>query len=324
LSNEAKVGSLVLITLVILSGTFLYIANVQVGKKRVNYKTYFKNAAGLDEGTLVRFGGMRAGVVTDVHPWKQDPTRIEVDMQVNADVPVNADSVAMIAAISPVGNKHLEITSGDNAARRLKPGDTINSQEEISLNDLMNKISSLADTAGVTVDELRKNINKITDDANDVLANLKVLTGPENQKNIAEIIDGANDLLARESPKIDRIVENVDRLTVNADKLIADVRGVADSANQTVGNVNRTVDEVREPLKKDLAELEKTIVEARATLEQVRGVVGVNRDKVSEMVENLDAASRNLNEFTDRIKLQPWSLIRIKPEPDRKVPQPRQ
>jgi phospholipid/cholesterol/gamma-HCH transport system substrate-binding protein len=322
LSNEAKVGSLVLITLFVLSGTFLYIANVQVGKKRVNYQTYFKNASGLEEGTIVRYGGMRAGVVTGVHPSAKDPTRIEVAIQVNADAPVNADSIAMVSAISPVGNKHLEITVGNNSARRLKPGETIPSQEEVSLNEVMNKISSLADNAAATIGDVRKAVNSVTNDANDVLANLKTLTGPENQKNVAQIINGANDLLAKEAPKIDRIVENVDRLTANADKLVSDFRVVADNANQTVAGANRLVDETREPLKRDLEELEKTIVEARKTLEEVRGIVGVNREKVNEMVENLDSASRNLDEFTNQIKRQPWSLIRIKPEPDRKVPVP--
>jgi hypothetical protein len=38
------------------------------------------------------------------------------------------------------------------------------------------------------------------------------------------------------------------------------------------------------------------------------------------MIENLRAATENLNALTESVKERPWSLIRIRQPEDRKVP----
>jgi ABC-type transporter Mla subunit MlaD len=78
MSRELRVGGFVLASALIFLGTFLYVANVQLRGVRIPYKTYFKYAGGVDTGSPVRFGGMKAGAITAVHPWREDPTKIEV------------------------------------------------------------------------------------------------------------------------------------------------------------------------------------------------------------------------------------------------------
>src|SRR6516165_5325632 len=129
MSKELKVGAFVLASLLILLGTLVYVD--QLGGVRVPYKTYFRYVGGVDPGSQVRFGGMKAGSITAIHHWRQDPTKIEVLMEVNGDVPVNADSVATLTSLSPLGDKYLEISTGSNKAPRSPPGATIPSQESV-------------------------------------------------------------------------------------------------------------------------------------------------------------------------------------------------
>jgi hypothetical protein len=49
--------------------------------------------------------------------------------------------------------------------------------------------------------------------------------------------------------------------------------------------------------------------------------VRANNYKIDDTVENLRVATDNLDQLTDSLKQRPWSLIRIKPPTDRKVPQ---
>ena len=75
-----------------------------------------KYAGGVDPGSTVRFGGMKAGAITAIHPSPEDPTRIEVLFELKQGVPVNSDSVAMLTSLSPLGDKYLEITTGTDKA----------------------------------------------------------------------------------------------------------------------------------------------------------------------------------------------------------------
>src|SRR3974377_828927 len=131
MSKELKVGAFVLASLLTFLGILVYVD--QLTGVRIPYKTYFTFAGGVDPGSQVRFGGMKVGSVTAIRQAHYDPTKIEILLEIKGGVPVNADSVAMLTSLSPLGDKYLEITTGSNKATRLAPGSTIPSPEPISL-----------------------------------------------------------------------------------------------------------------------------------------------------------------------------------------------
>jgi ABC-type transporter Mla subunit MlaD len=91
--------------------------------------------------------------------------------------------------------------------------------------------------------------------------------------------------------------------------------------DQAIVNVDNTVNAVREPLTKDLAELEGTLQAAHTVLADVQNLVGSNQADIGDTVRNLRAASENVRALTESVKQRPWSLIRTKQAPDRRVPQ---
>ena len=46
-----------------------------------------------------------------------------------------------------------------------------------------------------------------------------------------------------------------------------------------------------------------------------------NDNKIDDTIENLRIATDNLDQLTDSLKQRPWSLVRIKQDKDRKIPQ---
>ena len=320
MSRELKVGAFILTSLLIFLGTFVYVANVQLRGVRVPYKTYFKYAAGVDPGSPVRFGGMKAGVITAVRPWREDPTKIELLLEVREGVPVNADSIAMLTSLSPLGDKYLEITTGTDKARRFPPGSTIPSTEPFSLDDLAKQASAIIPTVQSTLQDVQKDIDQLTASGRVVLANVQSMTGPQNQRNFALLLANARELVEKESPQLDKVLQNLERASSKANDALSEVQTAARTANDTFAGANRTIDEIRDPIRKDLAELQRTMTDARRLIADLNTVVSANRNNINDTLENFRVASENLREFTASVKQQPWTLIRGKPAPDRAVP----
>ncbi|MEZ5362396.1 MAG: MlaD family protein [Bryobacterales bacterium] len=320
MSNEAKVGLFVVVALLIFVATFLSVATVQLGGKKIPYKTFFRYAAGLNTGDTVRFGGLKAGVITQVGPSPQDPTRAEVQFELRDDVPVNVESVATIASLSALGDNYLEITPGTKEAARIPPNGEVKSEEAITFSDITKKVSAVTDTANALMVDVKDDIELLIGDLRVLTANLQELTGETNQRNIQQLFESSNELIEKQSPKIDQITTQIQELLVKVDATVVDLRKVAETADSTVKNVNRTVDETREPIKKDLAELEATLVQTREMIEDMQALVLSNRSDIDATIENFRSTSENLEQFSDEIRQRPWSLLRTKAKPDRQVP----
>jgi virulence factor Mce-like protein len=296
MSTEAKVGTFVILSIGLFVYTFITVANVQVRGERHVYKTYFRFAGGLEPGNIVRFAGLKAGVITAVRPWPDDPTQIEIVMEVDDDVPVNKDSFAQLASLSALGQNYLEITPGSKDAPRLENG----------------------------ANNFNGEFTKMSADIQEVLENVQKLTGETNQKSVEELLANANGMVADLRPKFDRITNQLNQTLDKVQKLSDDFRQVAAHAETMVDSANKTVEETREPVKRDLAELERTLTEARTLLQNIQALVAVNQEDINQTIANFRVASNNVQQLTDELRQRPWSLIRVKPKAEREVPVARQ
>ncbi|MBV8729257.1 MAG: MCE family protein [Acidobacteriia bacterium] len=320
-NTETKVGTFVIVCLALLGITIYYVGNEQFGRHAIPYRTYLRYAGGVGPGTEVLFGGIEVGRVTAVRSWNQDPTKIEVLLEVKSGTPVNEKSVAGLGAVSLMASPSISITTGTMEAHQLKAGQVIASRETISIDDMTRKLSSIADSVTDVVAQLQGELKDVVGPAQTVLANLSDATGPANRRQVAEILARVNGLIAQESPKIDRIADQVLQVSQDADAAIGKAGPLLDNAGTTVANVNSTIDQLRDPLKQDLAELRSTMEQARGLLASIQTVVQANDDNLHQSIDNLRVATENLDSLTDQVKQRPWSLVRIRQPKDRKVPQ---
>jgi ABC-type transporter Mla subunit MlaD len=307
MTTEAKVGAFVLGCFAILAFTLIFLINAQFGRDTVPYRTYLHYAGGLEPGASVLFGGINVGTVKAVQPWAADPTKIEILFDVKKNAPLNEKSVAKLGLVSVMSAPSLSITTGSNDAKRLAPGSAIPSQESASLDEIAGKIAGVADNADGLITQVRGELEGITGDARILLANLNTVTGKPNQQEIHAILDNVNGMLATERPKIDRLTDQLNTL--------------AEHADTTVQNVNGALTDTREPLRNDLAELQATLQQARSLLSDLQVVVRANDYKIDDTIDNLRIATDNLDQLTDSLKQRPWSLVRIRQQKERKVPQ---
>jgi phospholipid/cholesterol/gamma-HCH transport system substrate-binding protein len=320
-NTEAKVGTFVIVCLILLSVTIYFVGNEQWGHHLTPYKTYLRYAGGVAPGSEVLFGGITVGRVKAVRAWSQDPTRIEILLEVKEDTPLNEKSVARLGSVSLMSSPAISITTGAQDAQRLKSGQVIASQETVSLEEMTRKLSGIADSAEELITQVQGELKGISGKAQTLLGNLNEATGPANRRQIAEILRQVNAMVAQQSPKIDRITDQVLLVSRDADSVIKKVGPLVDRTDGTVANVNLTIDQLRDPIRQDLAQLQSTMEQAKGLIASIQSVVRTNDDNVRETIDNIRIATENLDQLTDHVKQRPWSLIRIRQPKDRKVPQ---
>jgi phospholipid/cholesterol/gamma-HCH transport system substrate-binding protein len=313
MSTEAKVGAFVLAALTILTATLIYLMSTSSHAGSVPFRTYLHYAGGLEPGGPVLFGGINAGRVTSVRPWSSDPSEIEILLELKPGTPVNEKSVAKIGSVSLMSAPALLISTGSNTARHVPPGGAIPSQDVASMDEIMAKVSAVADNANALMTQVQGEITGISGDARTVLANLNAITGKPNQKRVNAMLAQMSRMVSTDGPKIDGMLDQVSQVT-------AKLGPVVDHADGAIQNVNGTVSEIRDPLRNDLAELQTTLQEAKGLLVNMQVMVRANDSKVDETLENLRITTQNLSDLSNSVKQRPWSMIRIKQPEERKVP----
>ena len=306
MSTEAKVGAFVLGSFAVLAFAIIRLLNAQLSGHVVPYHTYLQYAGGLEPGAQVLFGGINVGRVTAVRPAASDPIKIEIQLSVKENTPLNEKSVAKLGFISVMSGAALSVTTGSNDAKRLLAGSVIPSQEAASLDAITAKMAGVADNANGLITEVRGELGGISGDARTLLANLNTVAGKANQQKVQAALDNVNTMLATERPKIDRLTDQLNALSQHAD--------------ETIQNLNGTVSDVRQPVREDLAELQRTLLQTKTLLADMQVMVRANDYKINDTIENLRMVTDNLGQLTDSVKQRPWSLIRIKQPADRQVP----
>lgn len=309
MTAETKVGAFVVAALGLLTATLYGVHTVRTVRAQAEFKTYLRDAGGLDVDASVLFGGIKVGQITAVRPDASDPTRIEIAFQVKAGTPLNRQSTARVTTVTLMASPSLLITTGTNEAPRLAPGDVVPSEEGLSTSDLARHVGTLVDNANGVLLDLRREIPEIAGRLHSVLDNVNALTGSENQQQIRGVLADVRTLLT-----------DADAVMVSAKPLLANVDQTVSNVSRTFDSVRGTVDAAREPLVDDLKALHDTLEDARGAIGSVQRVVRTNEDDFADIVRALRTTSENLRVLSEQLKARPWNLIRTTQADDRKVP----
>jgi ABC-type transporter Mla subunit MlaD len=306
---ETKVGTFVVAALTLLAATIYGVQTTRAVRGQVRFKTYLRDAGGLEADTSVLFGGIKAGRITTVRPDIDDPTRIEIAFEVKAGTPLNRQSTARVATVSLMGSPALLITTGSNAAPRLAPGDAVPSEEGVNPSDLTRRVAIVVDNANSVLLDLHREIPEIAAQVHSVLDNVNTLTGAANQEQIRAVLAGVRTL-----------VNDTDAVVVSAKPLMANIDQTVSNVSRTFDSVRGTVDSAREPLIDDLKALHDTLEDARSAIGSVQSLVQTNSDDFAETIRALRTTAENLRTMSAQLKERPWNLIRTTQAEDRKVP----
>lgn len=183
LSNEAKVGGLVVGTL-ILAVVFAWVVGVQNPfKKSVDFYVTYNFAGGIEVGSPVRVSGIKVGKVEKIEffvpvdpsevalkePGSPDdmengkvivPLRIKISVNREAAVGVRKDSRFYINLAGIIGERYIEITPGSRKTGLITPGAVVAGVDPPRIDQLISQSFDLAGKIKEIVDENKGDITR--------------------------------------------------------------------------------------------------------------------------------------------------------------------
>ena len=277
--NYLVVGIFVFSSMLLLFGMLYQITGQQSGAE--NYHAVFTRITGIKDGAAVTYGGYQIGQIESVEPMiDAGKTRYRLTLNIRGGWQIPDDSVAQIVMPGIVSEKQIEISEGLSPVK-LRPGDTIKSDESV---DVMNLVSTIGK-------ELEQKMPKMLTDMSSLLGSLN--------QSAAQM----NELLS------ERNRQHVESMFKNADEASANLVRLASGFDR----INRQLDEILQHSKAIVTDNHEDI---RHSVIELRRSMDVVSENIHGVMYNIDASSRNMNEFTRQLRNNPGVVLGGKPPID--------
>jgi phospholipid/cholesterol/gamma-HCH transport system substrate-binding protein len=259
---------------------------------RYRIRTVFGNVSGLRAGSPVYVAGVDVGSVDRVS-FVSPSTRGEegipnvgkvevvLALEKRFSPQIRNDSVATIGSVGLLGDKSVDISVGSPTAPEVQRGGYINSQDPLTLNDLLDRI-----------EPIREKFDKI-------LTDISVVTGKVADENapVPMAIKSASEILAK-----------IDRGEGTLGKLVNDPR-LEDRFDTALGNANELILSARaafDQIRVATTELPATMAAARKVSEDVAQLSSSLREsseKLPVIVDDLSVVVANLRRASSDLPL---------------------
>lgn len=314
-TEQTLVGLFVLVAGGILLAA-VFAINGAFGKTAKTYHAHFKFAGGLEPGATVRYsGGPKIGRVESLRIDPQDPAHIDLTFSVQPDLVVKTDSKVKIMSLSPLGDNHLELYPGSAQAGAAPAGSLLPSDTYVDFNSLTEQINDLAPHAQDLIQTLdaRATELKVT------LDRVNELLNAQNRANLSATLAETRGLIADSRPQVHSALQHVNDLSEKLGPLIADFRKTSGEANEVLAHVDSTIGETEPDVRKAITDLRGTLKSLTELTGQLNQTLDVNSEDIDQLLDNLLHVTENLKEFTETIKMRPYSLIRATNPPEHKT-----
>lgn len=281
--NYLLVGSFVLLMAAVLFYALYRITGHSA--KGAPYFTHFPNVAGIKEGSVVTYEGFEVGNVTLVEPVaREGRTMYRVALNLRKPVQIPADSRAVIAAPGLLSAPLVEIKEGRSrevlvAGGEIPGGGSVNLMESV--------VTLVADFRQITESSIKPMLAQISQNVTPAMADMR--STMERINHTAGRVDA---LFSEENVRHwSSLLQNADSASASALKLSSDLSGVRVEIEALVSDSRQIVNSGGKELKASLQRIDATLYQ-------------------------LEAAGRNLNEFSRTIRGNPAALISSRPPVD--------
>lgn len=273
-----------------------------------SYFTRFRNITGVTLGSPVTFGGYQIGQVNKIVPERSNgETRFRLELKVRAGWEIPVDSVARIMAPGLLAEYQVDILEGESGTL-LGPGGMIEARHGggmfASLETLVAEVKDLSETG---IKPLLASLNEQVTSVGSELS----MHVPRIAQGIAELVERVNRNMAQLGELLnDDTRGHVASIVSNTDDITKELKSLATAFNDS----NRQLNELLRRSNGLVADNAEGIRDAVTDLR--RSVAVVSRD-IDTIVYNLEASSRNMNEFTRQLRDNPAILLNSRPPEDR-------
>jgi len=264
-ANYVLIGAFTLAAIIGALGFFLWLAKVEVDRQYAYYDILFDSVSGLSEAGDVRYNGLPVGQVIRLALDRNDPSKVRVRIEIDADTPVKTDTIATLELQGVTGVSYVDLTGGTPDAQRLvtAPGEAV----------------PLIQSQPSAIQSLFTGAPELLSKAISLLEKLNTAVSPDNQAAFSHIL--AN--LDSASGELDNTLKDFSSLSTNLSEAagtIADfthrLEPVADASVNTLKTVDETLKTARtaiEAAQSSIDEATGALTSARQTFDAANGLM---------------------------------------------------
>ncbi len=293
-SSEIKAGIFILLSVAIFIGFLVVIVGMNTWTEKNYFRTRFTYVGGIEKGSIVRYSGLEVGKVVGLKLPGGDDPRVELQLEVKKGTPIRQDSKAFITTIGIMGAYYVEVTAGSPEAPRIPSGGLIPS----------NDVPGFAQMSGTAT--------TATEQLSELLARLNDVLNTDNRKNVTEMIAALSRMTSVTADNMGQMFTHLDDLSGQLEQMTATI-------NTMLVQKDSSITASLAALENTLKQSEELVTKLNTAFDEMDYTVGQNRAAYNDIIENMSTISRNLQEFTQTIKEQPWSLVRKSAPPERKL-----
>jgi phospholipid/cholesterol/gamma-HCH transport system substrate-binding protein len=281
MSQSARLGAFILGALLILAFVIFRIGDKDfLFSSTYRLQAPFDNVAGLGNGSEVRLGGVRVGIVEMIQMPREAGGRVVVIMDLESSTQrlIRKDSVVAIQTEGLLGSKYVTISPGSPDAAEVKEGDTLRSEAPLDFSDLLKKTEGLL----VSGQGILNNVEAVSTDMKSITAKIDrgegtagaLINNREIYNQALEVVTDTRETVAQAKVRVTALLNNLEAASAD----MKSVTGKIDRGEGTAGALinNREIyDQAR-----------NTVADTREIVEQAKvGVVAFQ--------ENMEALKRN-------------------------------
>ncbi|MHB1688957.1 MAG: MlaD family protein [Ignavibacteriaceae bacterium] len=157
IGNKIKLGIFISLGIaVFIVGIYFIGQRQQLFRSTFRVSGVFKDVAGLQAGSNVRFSGINVGTVENISIVSDTSVRVEILIDENTRKFIKKDAVASIGSEGLMGNKILIINPGTGGKMEIENNDTVETVQPMNMDDILISLKTTIDNTSHITNDLSK------------------------------------------------------------------------------------------------------------------------------------------------------------------------
>lgn len=248
-AHYALIGTFVLMALFAVIAFVAWLSNAQFDQQFDKYEVSFQGGVqGMSQGSEVRFNGLKVGDVTRLRIDPNDTNAVLVDIQVEADTPVDTKSIGRMEPLGLTGLNYIQIIPGGEGFPLIKdlPG-----KGPYRLVGEASRIDVLLGGGGNVIEAAQSALARVNTvmseegiaDFHEILSNVNQITGNLKDLDIdGELVERTLTAIAQAATDVSVAANAVDVAAKDFDTLInEDVKSALARAEISMGELDKAL-----------------------------------------------------------------------------------
>ncbi len=319
MNNEAKVGILAIVAIIILILGYNFLKGKNLLNPQNSYTAIYDKVDGLLTANPVTVNGLQVGIVEDI--WLQENGKIGVSFLIDDDIKIPKGSEAQIMADGLLGDMKVAIQYPENMIPNsfYASGDAMPGVTAKGLGDMADMAMEQLDPIRIKAEDILKKLDSVIVEAKTVINSQevdKIFTDVKKTINTTKstiqqtnkLLKNTNTMVEEQAPKVSKLLDNANHLAGDLTQdikkigpLMDDFKSVTSDAKEMAGQA-KIITKKASGLTDKMDNIISTDVKAiTGDMKGLSGDMKVLSGDIKEITGNAKILTKDAQELTQRL-----------------------